>query len=566
MDHDCYRYHGGHDFPSFTSPLQNLRLAVTASMPRDQHRYWTQRASLWKKVDKHVIQAPLIHCRHNRELQLSRAHNVGTIPSRLHTVLLVSLVVSNLAYCCLLDYHNQSQAALIAELRGRSGHLAVVNMLALILFAARNNPLIPVLAISFDTFNLLHRWIGRIIILESIVHISAWFANNHDAIGYHGIRNVIITDPFVQCGLASTVALLIILVQSLSAIRHAFYEIFLHFHQALAVVALGATAAHIHIHNLPQKTIIYTILGIWVSERFLRIMRLFYCNISKNGVTKAHIQALDGGACRVTFHPPRSFNESPGYHIYVYIPSISLWMSHPFSVAMVRRRTEMEFSPANSPLPSLDEYFEDKSKRPSNINVHSVSCIMAARTGMTRKLFDKARSSPNGLYTCTALIEGPYGASRSLASYGTVLLFAGGAGITHQLSHIHHLLRGWASGTCATHRLILVWSVRSLEQLEWALPWLEEMNRMERYGRDLDIMPYVTRSRSVDQIMEPHKLRLHLGRPHIQSLVDSYFQGRIGAMTIGVCGPGALADDVRRAARQVMDKGSVDFWEEAFTW
>lgn len=66
---------------------------------------------------------------------------------------------------------------LVAELRGRSGTLVILNMVLLFLPAARNNPLIWILYISFDTYNLLHRWLGRIIVLESVVHTAAWAVN-----------------------------------------------------------------------------------------------------------------------------------------------------------------------------------------------------------------------------------------------------------------------------------------------------------------------------------------------------------------------------------------------------
>ncbi len=42
--------------------------------------------------------------------------------------------------------------------------------------AGRNNPLINWLNCSFDTFNLLHRWFGRIVVLEAVTHVSAWIA------------------------------------------------------------------------------------------------------------------------------------------------------------------------------------------------------------------------------------------------------------------------------------------------------------------------------------------------------------------------------------------------------
>ena len=49
-------------------------------------------------------------------------------------------------------------------------------------------------------------------------------------------------------------------------------------------------------------------------------------------------------------------------------------------------------------------------------------------------------------------------------------------------------------------------------------------------------------------------------------MLEREFEMRVGAMCVGVCGPGALADDVRSAARGRVGEGKVDFWEEGFTW
>ena len=48
----------------------------------------------------------------------------------------------------------------------------------LFLLAGRNNPLIPLLNISFDTYNLIHRWFGRIVILEALAHTLAHYGKN----------------------------------------------------------------------------------------------------------------------------------------------------------------------------------------------------------------------------------------------------------------------------------------------------------------------------------------------------------------------------------------------------
>ena len=58
-----------------------------------------------------------------------------------------------------------------------------------------------------------------------------------------------------------------------------------------------------------------------------------------------------------------------------------------------------------------------------------------------------------------ALIEGPYGTHRSLASYGTVMLFASGIGITHQMPYVRELLEGYNAGIVAARRVTLIWVI-----------------------------------------------------------------------------------------------------------
>ena len=85
----------------------------------------------------------------------------------------------------------------------------------------------------------------------------------------------------------------------------------------------------------------------------------------------------------------------------------------------------------------------------------NMSLIIRRRTGFTDTLFKKAEMSPGGKFTTSAFVEGPYG-EQSFASYGTVMLFAAGVGITHQVPHVRDLVAGYANGTHATRKVTLV--------------------------------------------------------------------------------------------------------------
>lgn len=552
----------------------HLRRIFSLTANRRQQSYWSfDRTIFWPRFKKSVLYAPLGKKRHNREVKFSEAVNVGTLPSRFHAFLLFLLLGSNIAYCCILDYRENNKAALIAEVRGRTGILATVNMIPLILLAGRNNPAIALLKVSFDTYNLLHRWIGRIVVVEAIAHTIAWAANSVQAKGSHGTWQAVCGDPFLQYGMVGTVAMAIILFQSPSVIRHAFYETFLHLHQALAFTAILGVYVHLEVAQLPALPYIRTVVGLWASERLLRVFRLAYLNIShKHGCTNVVVEALQGEACRVTFNLPRHVTVRPGSHVYAYLPRVSLWMSHPFSVAWTNVDSEPPTgaqlpSPTIPPTPgSLEKQMTlpplNSSKAPT-----SISLIMAARTGMTRKIYNKARASEGGILRVAGYVEGPYAGHDSLKSYGTVVLFAGGAGITHHLVQIRHLIAASQAGTVATRKIVLVWSVRSVEMLSWVRPWMDEILKMEGRRGILKILLFVTKPRSPRDLVSPSAtVKLFPGRCRPSVILDEEMPSRVGATAVSVCGPGAFADEVRAATRERMYWGCVDFVEEAFTW
>lgn len=54
------------------------------------------------------------------------------------------------------------------------------------------------------------------------------------------------------------------------------------------------------------------------------------------------------------------------------------------------------------------------------------------------------------------------GGLHSLESYGTVVLVAGGIGITHPMSYMQEFVSGFAARSTAVRKVTLVWVVRSL--------------------------------------------------------------------------------------------------------
>ena len=147
------------------------RIRLMVCLGVENQRYFALPTNEWACfIKKHIMYSPLFRVRHNREFQLSTAVNVGTLPTRFQTFFLLGYLVGNVVFCTYMVDWTSDTATLLGEVRNRTGVLSTVNMVPLVLLAGRNNPLIPLLGISFDTFNLVHRWLGRIVVLEAVAH------------------------------------------------------------------------------------------------------------------------------------------------------------------------------------------------------------------------------------------------------------------------------------------------------------------------------------------------------------------------------------------------------------
>ncbi|KAL8815771.1 MAG: hypothetical protein Q9223_005123 [Gallowayella weberi] len=531
-----------------------------------QQAYWARNGNTsWPWLKKRLIYAPLIKKRHNRNSQWGRL-NMGTLPSRLHTILLILYILSNIVYCCFLNYNTCNKVAILAELRGRTGHLAFVNMMPLMVFAGRNNVLIPLLRVSFDTFNIFHRWISRLVVIEAIAHTIAWMAVKNIADLHAKQQSTMVRafkdNSFLSWGLASLFAMIIILFQASSAIRHLAYETFLHLHQILAFIAFLGAAIHGHQGRLPLTNYVYVTVGLWFLERGMRWSMIAYRNFGFRSSTRVTVEALPE-ACRVTYQLKRPWQMRPGCHVYAHFPTLTWSLSsHPFSIAWYDNRPDTIES---EKLPTTTADLANT--LPSRNNTTTITLIMSKKSGMTAKLHARALAAPSNMISIPGYIEGPYGGLESLHSYGTVLLFAGGVGITHQLSHVRDLLASYTACTSAVRKIVLIWSVRTQDAFDWVHPWMSEILQMPNRREVLKVLLFVTKPRHAgDVVSRSAQVQMFGGRCKPGRIVEEEFEKRKGAMAVTVCGPGAFADEVRGAVRERVEEGVVDFQEESFSW
>lgn len=527
-------------------------------------RYFSTTSPYMRWIKGKILYAPLLNYRRAREVKFSRHVKLGTLPTRFQAIFIFLVVITNIFTCTWNIPWSGPQKDTLAVLRQRSGTLSVANMVPIMLLATAKNPLIWLLDISYDSFNLIHRWLGRLSALQAILHTLCWLVDKVQTQGWDGVRSAV-QRPFIYNGLIATVAMTIILVQSPKIFRSLAYEFFLHTHFVL--VLLTVVFLWLHLKGHWQQAMLITAATLWAVARCWRLVTLLWRSVGRGGST-ARIEPLDGGAVKISLKTARPWTYRPGQSLYLTIPSLGLWTAHPFSVAWSGVEHSLDRSAsvrtAFSEKNPMNREREMETEKPGN---QTLSLVVKSHSGLTRRLFDHA-VKPDAILTVNAWVEGPYGTERSLASYGTVLLFASGVGITHQLGYVKQLVEEHCSGVSAIKRVTLVWVVPTTDCIDWIRPWMHEILGIDGRRDVLKVLLYVTQAGLSQSITSPSEtVRMSRGRPNVEELMRSEALVKAGCIGVSVCAGGGLADEVRRVSRLMLDEGAnLDFMEEGFGW
>ncbi|KAI9037795.1 ferric reductase family protein [Aspergillus affinis] len=561
--------------------LRHRRRRQEALEKKDQSRF-VRSSRLSAFVKKHILYAPLFTTRHSREFRLLDTFHMGVVPLRLETLLLLGYIALNLIFFfALIDWWAE-YSEMMYQLKYAGGHLAVMNSPALVLTAGRNNPLIWLLGLPFDTFNLMHRWIGRLMVAGGILHVICVVVGQAQKESMSKITYLIWHTPFFVAGLVALIAFVAIFLQSASPVRHAFYEAFLHLHIVLAIMAF--VGLWYHLQGLAQQWVMLATLVLWGLDRAGRLGLILWRNFGRK-MTRATVELLPGDVARVDVTMARSWQFKAGQYMYLYIPSLGLWTSHPFSVAwklsqppgMLQKRGSGD---------SLNALLGEPQQA-------VMSFLIKRRDGFTHKLVEKVNKSPDEKFTARALAEGPFGGLHSLNSYGTVVLVAGGIGITHPMSYMQEFVSGFAARMTAVRKVTLVWVVRSLDHLTWIQPWMTTLlnhpaiqvpNEQKQHSYfslpefSLSVQIYVTLKETSTEDFKTGEspwantvpptvpISLNFGKPSFDHILETEKATQVGAMAVSVCGPGAMGDDVRKTVREKQGSQTMDLYEETFSW
>lgn len=489
-----------------------------------------------------------------------------SVPTRAQTLVLsgywIMFIIFNLVN---YNYFDDSTVSLDSMIAARTGLLACTHLPLLFLFAGRNNILLYLTNWSYDTMSCYHRWLARGMYTMAFVH-SVAFTTSYKKVGryYSFSRSTIVW------GIVATVLGAFILFFSLRHFREHAYEFFLLFHKAFVVFFL--IGMFYHVTPVAFSEWIWVTIGIWAFDRAARVIRIIISGLNAKAECRYYPES---DVIKAKINYSKIWGASPGAYVFVYFlkPFWKCWQNHPFSVYQ-------------SPVAGEENKL--------------VLCIRG-RGGWTRSMSNYFSRKHNYSAVIPILLEGPYGQHFPLENNDTVLLIAGGIGVTAVYSYLDKLR---AQGK--RKEIIFVWLSQSDDNIHFFKDELESLIQQDNIqvyvyisqmsglsssssGSLTEMKDFSTSSTtlgisassttlgltSIEESKEETRVDLskimpHLsyGRPNLGQIIHNTVSAASGSTGVMVCGPPGMNDDVRRFVTKEMGISSnhIDLYVEGFNW
>ncbi|KAJ5704275.1 hypothetical protein N7493_011413 [Penicillium malachiteum] len=515
---------------------------------------------------------------------------------------IISIVLSVIGYRTFLGniYWPEITDQLLRYSADRTGIMSFANLPLLWLFGGRNNILIWATGWSFATFNVFHRHVARVATIQAIAHTFLYF------IIYFRANKLwkVFYKVYILWGLLAVILMVLLLVASVDQIRFGSYELFLIIHIFLSILTLIGCFYHtIVFEGHEYWKYLWPSVIVWVFDRFLRLVRLCYCNIHvkitgrdiirTSSARMTYDEATD--VVRLEVLPATPFlRPTPGDYFFLYQPfRWTGWESHPFTVGTWEYQADSKSSSLTrepnesvdiSHMPLLRNVFSQPDEMTAaetlapEIYSSRLKAIFWIRPydGWTRQLRQQCLESKDHPVETTILLEGPYGHQFPIWEYESVLMIMGGTGIASAVPYLQdHLRRSgeeWdetAREKTRTRDIELIWTAKQPAFLrELASQELKPLMTRD----DFQASFYATGASDISEgDQDQLTFDIKSGRPHLQSLIMSRASDASSSgvsLVVLVCGPASMADEARAATYLAMRQGygSIKYVEESFAW
>lgn len=418
------------------------------------------------------------------------------------------------------------------------------------------SPVAMILHSSHEAINRWHRVLGRIVYFLLFLH-AAFYLNYFYQMGILSRR---VVDLVPALGITALVGFILLDTTALSVVRTYSYRVFFITHLIVAFTLPPI----IYFHH--RTTLFYVAegLGLFVIDLAVRKMGTFTADAS---IVPIHGSDLIKIVAPLAPQRVSRFREKPGTHVYLNIPPAS-------------RPSSGTFSPKSYIFECIFNPFTVASIADDPA---ALTLVARCRNGpMTQNLARLAHISTPGTRFPLS-IEGPYGSAAHLPNltgpdFDQVLLVAGGVGATFILP----LYRSFLNDNPEA-RVHMVWAIRTASDATWPVTGTAENifddNRIQLFltgdmfegETDAGVSGTETNEIEMTQISRS-QAKLSSGwnqrRPDLQKIVDDTFKrGVEERVAVVVCGPEAMASELRKHVGTWVRKGRRVFWHnESFAW
>lgn len=343
----------------------------------------------------------------------------------------------------------------------RAGMISIAMTPWIVATSMKANLISMITGIGHERLGVFHRWGGYLCLFLALVHTIPFYVqpvwdDNGMSVFYKLFPPG--SGIIYGSGIACLVPLCWLCVASLPFLRSLAYELFVVLHIPVAVAYVGLLFWHCK-NYLSSWDYLWATVAIWALSYFLRMFNLNWSKPWRNAWLigdEAAVTLMAENAIKITI--PTQMTWRPGQYMYLRMPGISIFENHPFTISSL----------CSEDFPSeYGDLYRD--------------CTLVFRPfgGFTRKVLETAIEK-GPFKTYRAYLEGPYGGmQRELAAFDTVILFAGGSGITAIVSQLLNLIKRMRDGKAVTKKIEVVWALKRLEAMDW---FREELRICREYA------------------------------------------------------------------------------------
>ncbi|PCH37152.1 iron reductase [Wolfiporia cocos MD-104 SS10] len=441
----------------------------------------------------------------------------------------------------------------------RAGTIAASQFPLVTALGTKNNVIAYITGISYDKLNYVHRMTARVVFALLWVHSG-------NKVPYSSVWS---NYPFffIPVGLLAMVAFTILCIVSLRPIRSNAYEIFFVMHFLMVLILL--LGAYFHTREEKMGYYIWPSFLVWALDRFIRVVRvvvfnhLYFSWTEKKAQLDATVELLSPHFVRLRLSRPPHFHWSAGQTAYIIMPTVSTLPTeaHPFTIASIESQ---EGGPDTS---------EEKKLGDSAPYWRELVFLINVREGFTKRLANTARKGER----VKVLIDGPYGFTPNLDNDDTVVLVAGGSGVSYTLSTFLSVVNNVRAGKSVCRKVVWIWAIRDASHIDWVSRALTQALELAPGYLSVNIWIYITsgeplpvtnqqaydddsvhngpgsnsgeKSTAVVSLLDYSAIQLNSGRPDLHALLRDEVAQNSRTMSVTVCGSQAIARACRSALR-----------------